>query len=414
MSAVIYLAPPWWVVGLLAMTMLVTVSVLRRFSWPRVILLSVLVHVGVIGLLASRAKSSPSRRGSGVRAAWKPPTLNRELPPVVRRPGRESKRSLAGPGGPPRAGTLPSLAGKMPPSRPLVTTLGQVDAVQVAVPANSPETLLGPSFRSAGLDLTGPSIAVEKPRYAVSPGLPGAAIPNATRPGALQSVLVLGGSTPADVRVGLLDPLPVARLGIGTLFDLSGTNGPQIFIVDMSASMQRFGKHIAVLRQLLLALRQIGTDVEVEVIFFNSDAMSMNGGTKPKLARTGPELIRKVEHLIDVNVRWAEGQRTGTSVDLQSDDIVPTGNTLPQAPLLDAYALKPGKIHFLTDGVIRPGDLDLKAIPSDKETVIDSREIGPTPVPGKEVQDARLIAVLARDHGGTYQYVPVEVPTEKP
>jgi hypothetical protein len=173
----------------------------------------------------------------------------------------------------------------------------------------------------------------------------------------------------------------------------------------------------AVLRELIATLRRIGFDVEVELIFFNDEAVCLNGGTEPKLVRSSPEFIEKMERLLKQNEEWAAGHRLGVSKPTTAvpvEDIVPRGGTFPQAPLLAALRLAPGKIHLLTDGEIQPMFLDLDAVPKDSKTVIDAIEIGPGPAPSKAVQDNRLVAKLARAHGGEYQFVSVEAPAGGP
>jgi hypothetical protein len=408
--------PPWWAVAALACAAAAGCSVLRRFGWRRLLLCSAALHIGLAGLLFDAVRRPPTPpKTAGA------PKVPRTSGAVVRRTSPPAKGPASRPTSPTGKAevstfgrlNLPNLTGG-PPKAPTVALppaqgVGTDPGFGSEVPPPSPRVLAAPDV-----------VVRLPPPPGRIPGPPGGP-PVVGVPGVVVPSGGPGGDSPFE-----LASLPVARPQHGGIFQLQGAGGRLVFIVDMSGSMLAHGKNVATLRDLVAEIDRCPPETELEVIFFSSRFVALNGGETPKLARKSDEMVARLKRLVEFNERWLAERTTpgggrpiprGSNM-TDADTVVPGGGTQPQAALIAALGLEVDEIHLLTDGIIAPRELELdevKAHHKDK-TKIYAIEIGPEPEPTEAEQKERLIYKLAEQHGGPaterggraiYRYVPV-------
>jgi hypothetical protein len=117
-------------------------------------------------------------------------------------------------------------------------------------------------------------------------------------------------------------------VGASKFFGVSGYGNSFVYVVDCSGSMKESGKLERAKYELLQSIDQLSDDQKYFVIFYNTDAIPMDGkatieATEDNFARTR---------------RWVE--LVGAN-----------GGTNPLPALLIALSLRPDAIYFLSDGL---------------------------------------------------------------
>jgi hypothetical protein len=165
--------------------------------------------------------------------------------------------------------------------------------------------------------------------------------------------------------------------GASKFFGVSGYGNSFVYVVDCSGSMKESGKLERAKYELLQSIDQLSEDQKYFVIFYNHDAIPMDGkapidATEDNFARTR---------------RW---------VDL----VGANGGTNPLPALLAALSLRPDAIYFLSDGLF------------DGNTITQVRTInrrkGRIPIHSIAFvsrENLGLMRSIARDSGGEFRFV---------
>jgi hypothetical protein len=166
-------------------------------------------------------------------------------------------------------------------------------------------------------------------------------------------------------------------VGASKFFGVSGYGNSFVYVVDCSGSMKESGKLERAKYELLQSIDQLSDDQKYFVIFYNTDAIPMDGkapieATEDNFART-----RRWVELVDAN-----------------------GGTNPLPALLIALSLRPDAIYFLSDGLF------------DGHTITQVRTInrrkGKIPIHSIAFvsrENLGLMRSVARDSGGEFRFV---------
>ncbi len=172
--------------------------------------------------------------------------------------------------------------------------------------------------------------------------------------------------------------------GDAEFFGLTARGKRFVYVVDASGSMAtnaldgNYAPFDVAYRELLTSLRDLDSQQRFLVIFFNNFAYPQEKLRGRELWPATPRNIKEFE-------QWAAG-------------ITPDGGTEPLEALLQAIAVEPDAIFFLTDGQFDPSVAAAVKLANSSRTAIHAIGVG---------QDAaeELLRTISRDSSGTFRLI---------
>jgi hypothetical protein len=161
-------------------------------------------------------------------------------------------------------------------------------------------------------------------------------------------------------------------------FGLGSRGGSFVYVVDMSGSMNEAGKWERATAELLRSIKHLDKDQKYFIVFFSDGAYPMDG----------KESVLATPRQIDKTTRWVKR-------------IWPGGGTFPMEALLQAIALEPDAIYFLSDGRFDPAVIETM-----KER--NPRRRGQVPIHTISFVNRETIGIMkkiAKDSGGKFRFV---------
>jgi hypothetical protein len=169
-----------------------------------------------------------------------------------------------------------------------------------------------------------------------------------------------------------------AGSGGAEFFGIGGKGGSFVYVVDLSGSMNENGKWERARAELLRSIEHLSQEQRYNIIFYND-------GWFPMVV---DEPVRATVRQFDRTQRWV-------------NRFWPTGGTYPLQALLQALALDPDAIYFLSDGRFDPAVVEALSV----QNPASSGQIPIHTIAFVNTETIGIMRMIAKNSGGDFRFV---------